>query len=86
MSFYHYLIKVLVKLTFLVCGNVEGIEFPRNYIKLTTMFTVFESFVKSCSIECGNDPSRKSGVVHEIKFSSEIPYPTHLCLAQSPSH
>ena len=42
--------------------------------------------IKSCSIESRNDPSPKSEVVHETKFSSKISYSTHVCLAQLDRH
>ena len=37
----------------------------------------FQILVKSCSIESRNDPSPKSEVVHETKFSIKISYSTH---------
>ena len=48
------------------------------------MLTVsdFQILIKSCSIESRNDPSPKSEVVHETKFSLKISYSTHACLAQ----
>ena len=42
--------------------------------------------IKSCSIESRNDPSPKSEVVHETKFSLKISYSTHACLAQLGQH
>ena len=42
----------------------------------------FQILIKSCSIESRNDPSPKSEVVHETKFSLKISYSTHACLAQ----
>ena len=52
------------------------------------MFTVsdFQILIKSCSIQSRNDPSPKSGVVHETKFSLKISYSTHICLAQLDRH
>ena len=41
----------------------------------------FHILIKSCSIESRNDPSPKSEVVHETKFSLKISYSTHACLA-----
>ena len=46
----------------------------------------FQILIKSCSIESGNDPSPKSEVVHETKFSLKISYSTHACLAQLDQH
>ena len=46
----------------------------------------FQILIKSCSIESRNDPSPKSEVVHEIKFSLKISYSTHACLAQLDQH
>ena len=48
------------------------------------MLTVldFQFLIKSCSIESRNDPSPKSEVVHETKFSLKLSYSTHVCLAQ----
>ena len=40
----------------------------------------FQILIKSCSIESRNDPSPKSEVVHETKFSLKISYSTHACL------
>ena len=37
----------------------------------------FQILIKSCSIESRNDPSPKSKVVHETKFSLKISYLTH---------
>ena len=37
----------------------------------------FQILIKSCSIESRNDPSPKSEVVHETKFSLKISYSTH---------
>ena len=42
----------------------------------------FQILIKSCSIESRNDPSPKSKVVYETKFSLKISYSTHACLAQ----
>ena len=42
--------------------------------------------IKSCSIESRNDPSPKSEVVYETKFSLKISYSTHACLAQLDQH
>ena len=42
----------------------------------------FQILIKSCSIESRNDPSPKSEMVHETKFSLKISYSTHACLAQ----
>ena len=52
------------------------------------MLTVldFQILIKSCSIESRNDPSPKSEVVHETKFSLKISYSTHACLAQLDQH
>ena len=52
------------------------------------MLTVsdFQILMKSCSIESSNDPSPKSEVVHEIKFSLKISCSTHVCLAQLDQH
>ena len=46
----------------------------------------FQIFIKSCSNEYRNDPSPKSEVVHERKFSLKISYSTHACLAQLDQH
>ena len=46
----------------------------------------FQTLIKSCSIESRNDPSPKSEVGHETKFSLKISYPTHVCLAQLDRH
>ena len=46
----------------------------------------FQSLIKSCSIASRNDPSPKSKVVHETKFSLKISYSTHACLAQLDQH
>ena len=46
----------------------------------------FQILMKSCSIESGNDPSPKSEVVHETKFSLKISYSTHACLAHLDRH
>ena len=48
--------------------------------------TDFQILIKSCSIESGNDPSPKSEVVHETKFSLKIFFSTHACLAQLDQH
>ena len=45
----------------------------------------FQILIKSCPIESRNDPSPKSEVVHETKFSLKI-YSTHACLAQLNQH
>ena len=45
-----------------------------------------EILIKSCCIECRNDPNPKSEVVHETKFSLKISYSTHACLAQFDRH
>ena len=52
------------------------------------MLTVsdFQILIKSCSIGSRNDPSSKSEVVHETKFSLKISYSTHACLAQLDQH
>ena len=52
------------------------------------MLTVsdFQILIKSCSIESRKDPSPKSEVVHETKFSLKISYSTHACLAQLDQH
>ena len=42
----------------------------------------FQVLINSCSLESRNDPSPKSEVVHETKFSLNISYSTHACLAQ----
>ena len=42
----------------------------------------FQILIKSGSIESRNDPSPKSEVVHEKKFSLKISNWTHACLAQ----
>ena len=46
----------------------------------------FQILIKSCSIESRNDPSPKSEVVHETKFSLKISYSTHACLTQLDQH
>ena len=46
----------------------------------------FQVLIKSCSIESRNDPSPKSEVVHETKFSLKISHSTHACLAQLDQH
>ena len=52
------------------------------------MLTVsdFQILMKSCCIESRNDPSAKSEVVHETKFSLKISFSTHACLAQLDQH
>ena len=52
------------------------------------MLTVsdFQILIKSCSIESRNDPSPKSEVVHETKFSLKISCSIHACLAQLDQH
>ena len=52
------------------------------------MLTVsdFQILIKSCSIKSRNDPSPKSEVVHETKFSLKISYSTHAFLAQLDQH
>ena len=52
------------------------------------MFTIsdFEIIIKSCSIESRKDPSQKSDVVHETKFSLKIFYSTHDSLAHLDEH
>ena len=52
------------------------------------MLTVsdLQILVKSCSIESRSDPSPKSEVVHETKFSLKISYSTHVSLAQLDQH
>ena len=46
----------------------------------------FQILIKSCSIESRKDPSPKSEVVNETKFSLKIFYSTHVCLAQLDQH
>ena len=46
----------------------------------------FMAFIKSSSIDSGNDQSPKYEVVHETKLILEISCPTHICLAQSVDH
>ena len=46
----------------------------------------FQIFIKSCSVESRNEPSPKSQVVHETKFSLKTSYLTHVCLAQLNRH
>ena len=46
----------------------------------------FQILIKSCTIESRNDPSPKSEVVHETKFSLKISNSTHACLAQLDQH
>ena len=43
---------------------------------------IFESFIKSFSIDSKTDPNSKSAVVHETKFSLKMSYPIHGCLGQ----
>ena len=52
------------------------------------MLTVsnFQILIESFSIESRNDPSPKSEVVYETKFSLKISYSTHACLAQLDQH
>ena len=52
------------------------------------MLTVsdFQILIKSCSTESRNDPSPKSEVVHETKFSLKISYSAHAYLAQLHQH
>ena len=75
----HYLDKACI------CGTNRGDKIPD---KMTYVLTVsdFEILMKSCSIESRNDPSQKSEVVHETKFSLKISYSTHACLAQLDQH
>ena len=57
------------------------------YLNFTNGLTAMEQIlIKSFSIESRNDPSPKSEVVHETKFSLEISYLTHACLAQLDQH
>ena len=49
-------------------------------------FSDFQILIKSGSIESRNDPTPKSEVVHERKFSLKISYSTHACLAQLDQH
>ena len=58
------------------------IELSRHVLKVSD----FQILIKSCSIESRNDPSPKSEVVHETKFSLKISYSTHACLAQLDQH
>ena len=46
----------------------------------------FQILIKSCCIECRNDPNPKSEVVHETKFSLKISYSTHVLLVQLDRH
>ena len=46
----------------------------------------FQILIKSHSIESRNDPSPKSEVMYETKFSLKISYSTHACLAQLDKH
>ena len=46
----------------------------------------FQILIKSCSIESRNDPSPKSEMVYETKFSLKISYSTYACLAQLDQH
>ena len=46
----------------------------------------FQILIKSCCIESRNDPSPKTEVVGETKFSLKISYSTHVCLAQLDRH
>ena len=46
----------------------------------------FQIIIMSCSVDSRNDPSPKSEVVHETKFSLKISYSTHACLAQLNQH
>ena len=46
----------------------------------------FQIHIKSCCIESRNNPSPKSEVVHETKFSLKISYSTHVCLVQLDQH
>ena len=59
-----------------------------NLTFLTFLYNVsdFQILIKSCSNESRNDPSPKSEVVHETKFSLKISYSTHACLAQLDQH
>ena len=59
-----------------------------NLTFLTFLYNVsdFQILIKGCSIESRNDPSPKSEVVHETKFSLKISYSTHAFLAQLDQH
>ena len=46
----------------------------------------FQILIRSCSTESRNDPSAKSEVMHETKFSLKISYSPHVCLAQLDRH
>ena len=47
----------------------------------------FQILIKSCSVDKPrNDPSPKSEMVHETKFSLKISYSTYVCLAQLDRH
>ena len=59
-------------------SDADPTELSRHVLKVSD----FQILIKSCSIESRNDPSPKSEVVHETKFSLKISYSTHACLAQ----
>ena len=70
-----------------------GIEVATNHHRFTVLsrcvLTVsdFHILIKPCSIESRNDPSPKSEVVHETKFSlKNLLFNTYICLAQLDKH
>ena len=46
----------------------------------------YQTIIKLCSLELRNDPSPKSELVHEAKFSCKISYLTQIWLAQLDKH
>ena len=63
--------------------SANGTHVLRRYV---LKFSDFLILIKSHSIESRNDPSPKSEVLHETKFSLKISYSTHACLAQLDQH
>ena len=73
-------------------GDVRGhlectLPFSVPFLSFTCIFVSnCQILTKSCSIESRNDPSPKSEVVQETKFSLNISHSTHVYLAQLDRH
>ena len=73
----------------LTTPTITGLEFyaysnalPTQPICHSLPVSDFQTFIKSCSIESRNDPSPKSEVEHETKFTLRIFYSTHVWVAE----
>ena len=78
---------VLKLATFLIsCDDAKHIFQVPSLSRHVLTVSDFQILIKSCSIESRNDPSPKSEVVHQTKFSLKISYSTHVCLAQLDRH